>query len=246
MLSKDVEETLISIGMETKINELNQYLHEYDKRCINIIESQKVQPKRLLGQNGLHYLQLALHRSRALMNGSIDSILISNPLVGFLSTRAHFEVTGGIAYFYKKLNTLYKGIITYDQINDLLHTLIMGARIDELVNANAPAPINVMCFIDAADEYYKDKGIVNNNKISMFKEFYGFLSEYCHPNYYGLGMGCNINNVGTVKYNDLSTLNKDNLVFLNDLLLSCEALFNFYDMTYDLLASNEELPIIVA
>jgi len=240
MFTEDVEEVLIRAGFEEDINGLSHYLSEYDNRYIRITKPQETKPKRLLGQNGLHYLQLALHRSKTLLEGSISSLNSKNGLVGILCTRAHFEVTGSLAYFYKKLNNFYNGKITYEQIDDCLHRLTLGSKMNEY--GKDLAPINVISLIEAADDYFKNK---INEKVSMFKESYDFLSEYCHPNFYGITMGSDINNVGIVRYNNLSILKKDDLVFIHYLLMSCISFLQFYDMIYGLLSDNEVLSKII-
>jgi len=240
MFTKDVEEVLIRAGMEKELDDLTRYLSEYDNRYIRIAKPQEIKPKRLLGQNGLHYLQLALYRSKALLEGSIASLNSKNALVGILCTRAHFEVTGGLAYFYKKFNNFYKEKITYTQMEEALHRLTLGSRIGESVNDLTP--INVMSLIEAADEFYQNK-IPEN--VSMFKENYDFLSEFCHSNCNGIAMGCDINNAGIVRYNNLSVLKEKDLIFIHSLLMSCISFLDFYDMAYELLSSNEELPIII-
>lgn len=175
-----------------------------------------------------------------ILEGSINSINNKNALSAILSTRAHFEVTGGLAYFYKKLNNFYGETITYEQMDESLKRLSLGAKLEELTKA--PDPINVMSLIDAADNYYKNK---IPEKVLMFRESYDFLSEFCHPNCYGITMGCNINSVGIVRYNNVATLSDKDLIFVHYLSMSCLSSLSFYDMIYELLSKNEELPIII-
>lgn len=240
MFNKEVEEVFIRAGLEKEIDELKQCLSEYDNRYIRLIKHQEKQPERLLGQNGLHYIQLALYRSKILLEGSIISANNKNGLSAMLSTRAHYEVTGGLAYFYNKLKNFYNGVITFEQLDESLRRLLLGARLEELTKA--PDPINVMSLIDAADNFYKNK---IPKKVLMFRESYDFLSEFCHPNCYGITMGCYINSVGIVRYNNSATLSDKDLIFVHYLLMSCSSALGFYDMIYALLNNNEELPIII-
>lgn len=240
MFNEEVKNVFIKAGLEEQIGEFEQFLDEYNSRYIRIIKPQETRPKRLLGKNGLHYIQLALYRSRMLLQGSINSINDRNPLSAILSTRAHFEVAGGLAYFYKKLNNFYDEAITFGQVDESLRRLLLGVKLEE--PPEAPDPINVMSLIDAADSYYKNK---IPGKVSMFRESYDFLSEFCHPNSYGIGMGCSINSAGIVRYNNSVTLSDRDLTFCHYLLMSCSTSLGFYDMIYELLSKNEELPIII-
>ena len=49
-----------------------------------------------------------------------------------LAIRAHFEVTGGIAYLLKKLKNFYNNKITYEQTDESLLRLTVGYRDPEL------------------------------------------------------------------------------------------------------------------
>lgn len=51
---------------EIKDKLIEDYYKEYDKRFIGKTKPQKNKPERMLGNNGLYYIQLTLHRSRAL------------------------------------------------------------------------------------------------------------------------------------------------------------------------------------
>lgn len=240
MLNEMAKDVFIKAGLTEEINGFQQFLEEYDNRYIRIIKPQKEKPKRLLGQNGLHYAQLALYRSKILLEGSIEAINNKNALSAILSARAHLEVAGGLAYFYKKLNNFYKGVITFDEIDKSLRRLLLGGRIEEL--PNVLDPINVMSLIDAVDDFYKNK---IPEKVSMFRKSYDFLSEFCHPNCYGITMGCYINSNAIVRYNNLPTLSGKDLVFIHYLSMSCSSSLKFYDMIYKLLSENEELPTII-
>lgn len=240
MFTSETKEALIKAGLQEEVNNFVQYLKEYDCRYIRTIKPQAQRPERLLGQNGLHYIQLALFRSKTLLRGSIESLNNNNALLAILSARAHFEVTGGLAYFYKKLKNFYDEIISYEQLDESLRRLTLGARIEELTKA--PDPISVMSLIDAADDFFKNK---IPEKVSMYRESYEYLSEFCHLNCFGITMGCEINNVGIVRYNDKAVLTEKDFVFVHYILMSCSSFFRFYDMLYEMLSSKEELPIII-
>lgn len=91
-------------------------------------------------------------------------------------------------------------------------------------------------------DYFKNK---TPEKVSMFRESYDFLSEFCHPNCYGFVTGCDINSVGIVRYSKSAHMTEKDLIFVNYLLMSCHAFFNFYDKVFELLNTNEEVQIFV-
>ena len=50
-------------GVETKLIEIENILSEHEKRFIAELRQTKKHPKRLIGQNALNYIQMALIRS---------------------------------------------------------------------------------------------------------------------------------------------------------------------------------------
>lgn len=240
MLTENIKIKLIADGFGDEIKRLEKHLIEYENRYIQKLVPQSSKPSRLVGQNGLHYIQLALYRSKLLIYGCISSMNSSNGMLGILSTRAHFEVTGAVAYFYKRLKSFYSSNITHEALDETLNRLTLGGRIKEL--ERAPDPINVMSLIDAADEYFKK---IKKNGVSMFRSSYDFLSEFCHPNYCGISIGADINKIGVVRYRDILELSKEDLVFFNYLLMSVNSFLLFYDLIFEMLRDNEELPQII-
>lgn len=93
-----------------------------------------------------------------------------------------------------------------------------------------------MSLIDAVDDFHKNK---------TFRKDYYFLCEFCHPNFFGITLGSRLNSVGIMRYNKLAVLSEEDFDFVRYQLLNCSFLFEFYDMLFKLLNSNEELPIVL-
>jgi hypothetical protein len=240
MFSESVINKFKEMGKEDDLEQIEAALKEHEAKYIQKIKPLPSKPNRMLGQNGLHYIQLSLFRSKVLLEGVVTSVNSGNGLMAMLATRAHFETTGGLSFFFKKLRNFYDSVITYEELDGALFRLIMGSRDKEL--ERVPDPINVMTMIDSIDQYFKP---LLPEKIPMFRETYDFLSEFCHPNFLGITRGSQINKIAIVRFNQSLELSDEDLVFSSYLLMSISAFFKFYDICFSLLNENEELPIIV-
>lgn len=251
MFLEKSENKFKEFGKEKEFKEIEKIYIQHQDRFIERLELLPHRPKRLFGQNGLNYIQMALHRSKSLIEGVLFSVKNNNALIAILSTRAHFEVTGGVAYLLKKLENFYSDNINYEQLDEALLRLTVGSKDTELAKhiellrkhelEEIPKPISVLGMIDAADELFKK---YSGKKICMYRESYDFLCEFCHPNDYAFQLTKEINK-GTVIYYDSTVLNKSHFLFLNYLLITASTFILFYGKTYALLEENEELPIIV-
>jgi len=242
-------------GEEDKYKEIRDILLEHKKRFITELRPTIERPKRLIGQNALNYIQMALIRSNSLIEGSLEGLKSKNILISMLCTRAHYEGTGGVAYLLKKLENFYEGQTDEGEIEHLLFRLVMGTK-DSIVKKkykekyrekyNTPEtidPINVLNMIDAADTYANK---MNVEKIKMYRKSYEFLSEFCHPNDFAFQLTKKIKKKGIVRYYTEPILLKQNfLTFCNYLLISAPSFIYFYDKVYELLEENEDLPIRV-
>lgn len=238
---------LLSNGNELEAQMLKDLVTFHEERYIKKHKPLPERPPRLLGQNGLHYLQMCLFRSRALVDGYFVSFESDNPILSALTTRAHFEVTGGVAYFLKKLKNFYSGAITYEQIDESLGRLNLGMRaksnLEGVEVERIPDPVNVMSFIQAADHEFKK---ISSKGIMYFQESYDDLSEFCHPNSLGMFMGSTINKIAVVRYNkEFAQTEHPNDFFFNFFAITSFAFMHFYDEAFELLEKNEDFPIIL-
>jgi hypothetical protein len=234
------------LDFKDKMVEIEEYMNEYEVRYIPKTKPLPQRPERLLGQNGYHYIQMILFRSKSFYEGFINSVNTENALMCYLAVRAHFEVTGSIAYFYKKLQNFYDGKLSYEQLDETLQRLWLGTH-DPLVietnkDRNVPKPINVMSLIDAADDLYKR---LSGENTPIYRLTYDSLSEYCHPNFWGTTIGMHINSVAIARFDKSPVLLKEHLHVFFEASISLMSFFSHYDKVYKLLSENEELPIII-
>ncbi|ACL74898.1 hypothetical protein [Ruminiclostridium cellulolyticum] len=238
MLSQETKEFLMSCGIEKEMQQLEDCCSDYLIRFIHKMYPMPENTKNMLGRNSMHYIQMALCRSKLLTDGVITALNAKNGLLAMLAARAHLEVTGALAFFLKKLNNYYRNAISYQILNEALQRLILGTKSLEL-SENAPAPVNVMTLIDAADEYLSK---TRNEETKEFRENYNYLSEYCHPDFFGITMQSRINNAGITTYSLFYNLNEQDLTFLSSLMSSVSTFFLLFDSILELLMENEELP----
>lgn len=217
---------------------------EYDKRFFTRVNCMKEKPKRLLGHNGIIFLQNSLVRSNDLYLGFINCINSPNKSLSYFAVRAQFEVTGLIAYFLKNLQKFYSEQMGYKEIDDTLYKLSLGCRTfpDKNLNPEFPLAISILTLIDSADIIFKKYGGKNSKP---FKESYDFLSEFCHPNMFGLTIGSEIIEDGIVEFYKKPYLNNaDYGVLLNLNLMSIDYFFHLYDKSFNLINENEDIPYL--
>ena len=251
MFSKSMKSKFKEFGEEKKFEEIKKIYTQHQDRFIKRLEPLSRRPTRLFGQNGLNYIQMALHRSKSLIEGVMFSFKNDNILIAVLSIRAHFEVTGGVAYLLKKLENYHKKNINEKQLDDALMRLTVGSRdtgLEKYIKSlkkygleEIPMPINIMSMVDAADDLYKK---YSKKDKPIYRDSYDLLSEFCHPNDYGFQLTKMLDN-GTVIYYDSTVLDESHFGFLNYFLITASSFITFYDKVYDLLEEKEELPIIV-
>ncbi|WP_339271513.1 hypothetical protein NYE54_08400 [Paenibacillus sp. FSL K6-1330] len=240
-LSEDAIKHLTNLEMETYIDDIFQIDAFHKNSHISGYIPISGNPERLLGQNVLQYLQMALYRSYLLSCGFIDSVNNNNQLTGAINVRAHFEMTGAIAHLIRKMMSYYSNSITYSELHDVIVRLSLGIKGQERKTFGAPEPINVMSMIDAADKLF---GKLNGVKETRFRASYDKLSEYCHPNSFGLQISCDFSEVGVAKFKPLTDNPYDiDLYFLSSFMVTSTAFKLFYQSARETIEKNEVLPM---
>ena len=224
------------------MNIIKNFQKKYDKRFFKKVDCTKEKPKRLLGHNGIIFLQHSLTRSNNLYLGFNDCIKNTNRSLAFFAARAQFEVTGSVAYFLKNLEMFYSNHLSYDDLDNILYKLSLGGRVfpDKNLHQEFPEAINVLTLVDSADIIFKKYG---NKNSKPFRESYDFLCEFCHPNMLGLTIGSEIIRPGVVKFNRKPDFDEgDYGVLLNLIIMSIEYFFHLYDRCFNLIKKNEDIP----
>jgi len=222
------------------IGKIKNFLRAHDSRIIKSITLKISGSERRIGQNGIHYIQLSLQRSKSLLEGYLKNYK-EYPLISILAVRCHFESTGSIAYFFYMLQKFYENKIDYKKLDDSLRSLSLGQKVIPGKKNTIPKynTINVLTMIDKADRILKSI----SPKISVFRDLYDELSEYCHPNFLGMYFYCDNLKYGTFNYKT-KTRKKGN-IFRHHLCISANVFLTLYDKIYEVLLTNEELPVIV-
>lgn len=241
-LSEDVIQELSRLGESGYVDLIKEFEDFHFSNFISKLKPLPVRPERLLGQNGLIYIQSALYRSYFLSKGVVDSLNNNNILSGLINVRAHFEMTGALGFLLRKLIQFYNNEISSEKFNECLLRLSLGVK-REVEMENVPAPINVMTMIDDADKLFKN---MSKSKEKIFRNSYDYLSEYCHPNSFGLQLSREINKVGVVRFKQLNNPSfnvKMNLILLSSFMVTSTSFRMFYQGCRDRLEKNEDLPI---
>lgn len=240
MISREIKEKHPSFSFD----ELEKHISAYRDRHYSRLVSKRKKPDRLLGQNGTNFLLTSLQRSRYMFTGFIDCLNRTHRALAYLAARAHFEMTGSVAYLLRYLNQFYDGKIEYEEINAVLYKLSLGSRTFPERNArpHLPDAINVLTQIDAADSLFAEMG---GERKTIFRHSYDFLSEFCHPNFLGLTIGADIKEGTVVYYEEPEFRDEDFTTLVSYMLISCEFFFHAYDECFSLIKNNEEMPDLV-
>ena len=116
------------------------------------------------------YIQLAIHRVYDLGIETTNAWNNKNPAVAFLLTRAIYENTAYIYDLFHKIKAYYEE----DNFNEI-HEIIVNRLVGSRLSSNHRKIINVLTAINTVAKELPD-----------FKEFYEFISDFCHPNYSGM------------------------------------------------------------
>ena len=110
MFSENVVEIAKRLGKLDRLKEIEAFLADHErfykyKTSLSKDLEGCTDPKKLFGFNAIRFIQLLLHRSKTLIEGSIHGLNNNSALSSILSVRAHFETTGSMAYLMKKLSS---------------------------------------------------------------------------------------------------------------------------------------------
>ncbi|MFD1772350.1 MULTISPECIES: hypothetical protein [Paenibacillus] len=240
IFKKHITKYFSSNGRIDDLKRIEEAIKEHKKHFIIKTQSKLEKPERLLGENGLLYIQRTLYRSQVIIEGVVLSLNNRNVLMAILGVRSHIEITGTLTYLHKRLKSFYAGNISYEDLDRSLYRLSLGGKVKD--HSDMPDPIGVMDLIDSIDDYYKK---ISGSKEKMFRVAYDNLSEFCHPNCFGLFMGSDVfPETREVIYHKPGEINEENYWFVSLFLMSIATTIPIYNNIFEMLEKNEVLPNI--
>lgn len=202
-------------------------------------------PDRGLGVIGTDYIYRLLSRSRDLVHGVAVACNAQNMLAGVMAARGHYETTGAVALFLRKLKLHYSGEMTDQEIDEVVKRFFLGSR--ELPSQQdhseieVPEPLKVGRMIEAADKESRALG----SQDGLFIKHYAVLSEYCHPNFAGVNVGTNLQEGWGPRFSQVPQLAHDDLGLLLTHFIQSPTLFEiFFTAVRQLLKRHESVPVI--
>jgi hypothetical protein len=155
---------------EKDIITINDYISKIGELKAQVVDPRADKIKQKPIWNLESYIQLAIHRVYDLAIQSTNAWNIKIPVVAFILTRAIYENT---AYMYD----LSEKILLYYKKDDYIemHKLVLNRLVGTRLGSNTRQIVNVLTAINSVTKEVPD-----------FKEFYEFISDFCHPNYSGM------------------------------------------------------------
>lgn len=190
--TKDFQQLLnnIDISIEDKKEciQIHQELINRNVDTIKLRELEKFGSKERLHDFSLALIQVYLHRTISLYEGSFQSLANNNTYLMSLSVRGLFETTAAIGFLYSRVNSYKESNISAVELDDILMKLLLGTR-DKGILEDNPSELyqanNVMKMLDYADKMFSSK-IMKSDLIEpkMLRVSYEYLCEFCHPNFH--------------------------------------------------------------
>jgi hypothetical protein len=155
---------------EPDIIEINNSIMKIGELKIEVVDPRggKIKQKPIWSLE--NYIQIAIHRVYDLANECTRAWSNEIPVVSFILLRAIYENT---AYMYD----LSRKILLYYEKNDYreMYKVIVNRLTGSKLGTNVHQITNVLTAIKTVTKEVPD-----------FREFYDFISEFCHPNYCGM------------------------------------------------------------
>jgi len=180
--SEDARKLLTDNGKAELHTSLEEDYTELLKQRVDFIEYGKKEDltdKRQAQFNCDLLKQVLIHRAVQMMSGT-GTMLTQKNLHGLaLIVRGHIETLAVIGYFTRRLDSLHKGNITFEQFQQDIANGLVGAKHDLFDKASAP--VNILTCVQHIDKYV-DAELFKEKK-EMVEDLYGWLSEFAHPNF---------------------------------------------------------------
>lgn len=168
--------------IQEALQKLRKDLELYDARFVECLDLPGQWP-RPLSERALISTVRLLQRARLLMRGVVGAVKRQNIIVALLCVRAHYETTAFLVYCLRRLERMYDGELTEEEAQKAIDKVGLGSRRDP--HGLGIAPPHVLTAIDEVDKFIRQRV---GYKDSEFRAIYDFLSEFCHPNAYGMSV----------------------------------------------------------
>jgi hypothetical protein len=123
--------------------------------------------------------QVLIYRAEQLMAASGTMLTEKNLYALALTVRGHIETLAVLGYFTRRLDSLVKGNIKFEQFEEDIANGLLGAKHDFF--SDAKAPTNIVTCVEHTDKYLDS--VLFAEKKEMVQDLYGWLSEFAHPNF---------------------------------------------------------------
>jgi hypothetical protein len=222
-------------------DELEKQYAQLKSRFYSRIKTPK---PRQVNINCTHFLLSALSRGISSLDGLEIALNNNNVLSAFLIVRAHYESTGALAFFLRELKKYTNGNYTNPEFISIVRKMTFGMKKlpekDNPQRSKVPIINNVLNYIDEADEFSRKNFDLKQE--TPFRDNYDFLSEFCHPNAFGLMLGSSLEEK-FIKYEQSPSLNKKHLTALLSHILYSSLLFLIiFDETWRNISEKIGLP----
>jgi len=202
-----------------------------------ILDENYGEPDRIRG-NALVYRQVLLHRSIYLFEGSASAAVNENAYSMVLNIRGHFETTASLGYLHRRFQSLKKGGISSETLDQDLCIQMLGVRHESV--PEAPDPKNILSLFEPADKSATISVLGGTtNQYNILKESYEYLCEFCHPNFHSNSVAIDLDkSVPEFRFRHGQPMRDEEFKLIGYLLLSAPIFVALYDQIPDLLPSK--------
>jgi hypothetical protein len=230
-------------GKAGDFDELERHYGELQKRFYSRTDSRSHHGKPI-GANCVNYLLSTLVRGLSLLEGLATALNNHNVLPAYLIVRAHYEATGALAFFVREIRKFTCNESTKDQLFDTVRKMTLGMKKlpdkSDPRHSRVPLIDNVLNYIDEVDKFIRRNSTLQ--KKAPFRNGYDFLSEFCHPNAYGLMVGRRIGG-RIIEYEECPHFTEKHLrILLSHILISSPLFLVLFDRAWKAVTENFELP----
>jgi len=188
-------------------------------------------------QYALVLRQVLLHRAIGTFEGAMIAFHENQVYSMVLSIRGHFETTAALGYLYTRLNSLTKGNLPREAVDEDICTMLLGRRDGGAIEA--PEAKQILSLLEHADRAVSTDVLGGTSKqYDILSDCYTFLCEFCHPNFHSNSVAFELNKAQSEFVMRHSAIMRDDETKLLHYLLICTPIFvHLYDRIHGLVPS---------